>query len=225
KMLVFEQKKISRATIKEALAANWQGYDNVRELCLAAPKFGNGLSYVDSIAADLYRFWADTAHTFTSAWGGRVKCSGISITSYGPGGELTGATPDGRLAGENLADGTVSAAQGLDVRGPTALVRSGMSIEQTPYQSTLFNLKFHPSAMKSREDLRKVSQLVKTYFAEGGKHVQFNVVDKSTLLDAQAHPEKHRNLIVRIAGYSAYFVQLTRKIQNDIIGRTELNAH
>lgn len=224
KMLVFEQEKISRATIKEALAANWQGFETIRELCLAAPKFGNGLPYVDSIAADLYRFWADTAHTFSSAWGGRVKCSGISITAYGPGGELTGATPDGRLAGENLADGTVSAAQGLDVRGPTALVRSGMSIAQTPYQSTLFNLKFHPSAMKSREDLRKVSQLVKTYFTEGGKHVQFNVVDRPTLLDAQAHPEKHRNLIVRIAGYSAYFVQLTKKIQNDIIGRTELNA-
>ena len=224
KMLVFEEKKIAAATLQQALAANWQGFEELRQLCFAAPKFGNGLAYVDSIAGELYRFWADTAHTFTSAWGGRVKCSGISITSYGPGGELTGATPDGRHAGDNLADGTVSAAQGLDVRGPTALVRSGMAIDQAPYQSTLFNLKFHPTAMKTTEDLRKVAHLVKTYFNQGGKHVQFNVVDRATLVDAQAHPEKHRNLIVRIAGYSAYFVQLTKKIQDDIIGRTELSS-
>ena len=224
KKLVFEEKKITKSEIKQALAANWQGFENLRQMCLAAPKFGNGISYVDKIAGELYRFWADTAHSLTSAWGGRVKCSGISITSYGPGGELTGATPDGRSAGENLADGTVSAAQGQDVRGPTALIRSGLSIDQTPFQSTLFNLKFHPSAMRSAEDLRKISSLVKTYFNQGGKHVQFNVVDRTTLMDAQAHPERHRNLIVRIAGYSAYFVQLTKKIQDDIIGRTELGV-
>lgn len=224
KKLVFDGRQITNAKIKEALAANWKGFENMREMCLAAPKFGNGITYVDSIAAELYRFWSDTAHSFTSAWGGRVKCSGISITSYGPGGALTGATPDGRFAGENLADGTVSAAQGHDVRGPTALIRSGISIDQGPFQSTLFNLKFHPSAMRSMEDLRKVSHLVKTYFNGGGKHVQFNVVDRATLLDAQIHPERHRNLIVRIAGYSAYFVQLTKKIQDDIIGRTELIA-
>jgi formate C-acetyltransferase len=86
----------------------------------------------------------------------------------------------------------------------------------------LFNLKFHPSALKSNEDLKKVAALIKTYFGAGGKHVQFNVVNRDMLLDAQVNPERHRNLIVRVAGYSAYFIQLTRKIQDDIIGRTEL---
>ena len=224
KKLVFDEARVARQTLLDALAANWQGFEAVHQMCLGAPKFGNGDPFVDGIAAELYRFWADTAHSFESAWGGRVKCSGISITSYGPGGALTGATPDGRFDGENLADGTVSAAQGRDLRGPTALVRSAMEIDQTPYQSTLFNLKFHPTALKSASDLRKVSALIKTYFAQGGKHIQFNVVDRATLMEAQRQPERHRNLIVRIAGYSAYFVQLTKKIQDDIIGRTELGS-
>jgi formate C-acetyltransferase len=115
----------------------------------------------------------------------------------------------------------MSAAQGRDTHGPTALMRSAMTINQTPYQSTLFNVKFHPSALKSTEDLKKLGDLIKTYFACGGKHVQFNVVNKETLLDAQEHPENYRDLIVRVAGYSAYFVQLSKRIQDDIIGRTE----
>lgn len=223
KRLVYDERTASGAELRAALAVDWAGHEALQRRCLAAPKFGNGDPFVDAIAAELYRFWAETAHGFDSAWGGRVKCSGISITSYGPGGALTGATPDGRRAGEPLADGTVSAAQGRDTRGPTALMRSGLAIDQTPYQSTLFNLKFHPSAMSSTADLSKVAALIKTYFAGGGKHVQFNVVDRATLLDAQAHPERHRNLVVRIAGYSAYFVQLTRKIQDELIGRTELH--
>jgi len=224
KRLVYDERRVSAQTLLDALAADWQGHEALQRLCLAAPKFGNGDAFVDDIAAELYRFWADTAHSFASAWGGRVKCSGISITSYGPGGALTGATPDGRCSGEKLADGTVSAAQGRDQRGPTALVRSGLAIDQTPYQSTLFNLKFHPSALKTEADLHKVCALIKTYFSQGGKHIQFNVVDRATLLDAQRDPDRHRNLIVRIAGYSAYFVQLTRTIQDDIIGRTEISA-
>ncbi len=225
KQLVFEQRQVSLATMQAALASNWQGFEDIRRLCADAPKFGNGLPYVDSIAADLYRSWAEIAHSFRSSWGGQVKSSGISITSYGPGGALTGATPDGRRAGENLADGTLSAAQGKDTRGPTALIRSGIAVDQTPYQSMLFNLKFHPSALKTASDLRKVAALIKTYMVAGGKHVQFNVVDRATLIDAQRHPENHRNLIVRIAGYSAYFTELTRAIQDDVIGRTELTCN
>jgi pyruvate-formate lyase len=145
----------------------------------------------------------------------------ISITSQAPGGALTGATPDGRYAGECLADGTMSAMRGRDLRGPTALIKSAAKIDQVPYQSTLMNLKFHPSALRSREDLKKLSSLIKTYFSLGGKHVQFNVVSTDTLVDAQTHPEQHRDLVVRVAGYSAYFVQLTKAVQDEIIGRTE----
>ncbi len=219
--LVFEQKTVAPAVMQAALAADWQGYEGLRAECAAAPKYGNGDPYVDSIASDLYGFWAKTARSFTSVWGGRVKSSGISITSYGPGGAITGATPDGRLAGTTLADGAVSAAQGRDLRGPTALLRSALAIDQTPYQSLLFNLKFHPSALRSDADIGKVACLIRTYFDAGGKHVQFNVVDRATMLRAQAHPEQHRDLVVRVAGYSAYFVELTRKIQDEVMGRTE----
>jgi len=223
KKLVFDDKKVTMKELKAALAANWQGdgHQKIRKLCLAAPKYGNGDAYVDSIAGELYRFWADTAATFYSIYGASMKASGISITAHGPGGAITGPTPEGRYAGENLADGTVSAAQGKDTNGPTALIRSALAIDQAPYQSNLLNIKFHPSALTTTEDLKKLSALIKTYFAFGGKHVQFNVVNRDMLLEAQQHPEKHRDLIVRIAGYSAYFTQLTKRVQDDIITRME----
>jgi pyruvate formate-lyase/glycerol dehydratase family glycyl radical enzyme len=225
KKLVFDEKTVSGKTLMEALVANWQGngYPDIRKMCLSAPKYGNGDMYVDSIARDLYAFWAETTITFATAWGGTMKPAGISITAHGPGGSITGATPDGRYAGENLADGTVSASQGKDTQGPTALIRSAMTIDQVPYQSTLFNLKFHPSALKTTEDMKKLSMLIKTYFAAGGKHMQFNVVNRETLVNAQEHPDQGKDLIVRVAGYSAYFVKLTKALQDDIVARTEID--
>jgi len=223
KKLVFDEKRVTKKQLAAALKANWQGdgYAAIRKMCLAAPKYGNGDAYVDSIAAELYQFWADTAVTFPTIWGGTTKPTGISITAHAPGGALTGATPDGRCAGDALADGTMSPAQGKDTRGPTALLRSAMAVDQVPFQATLLNMKFHPSALKSTKDLRKLSDLIKTYFSFGGKHVQFNVIKRETLLDAQEHPELYRDLMIRVAGYSAYFVQLTRSVQDEIIARTE----
>jgi pyruvate formate-lyase/glycerol dehydratase family glycyl radical enzyme len=221
KKLVYDDKTITMKQLKAALQANWQGHEYVRDLCLKAPKYGNGDDFVDSIARDLYQYWTDTIGTFSTAWGGTMKPSGVSITSHGPGGALTGATPDGRCAGENLADGTMSAAQGRDTHGPTALLRSAMAINQVPFQSTLLNMKYHPSALKSTEDLKKLSDLIKIYFDQDGKHVQFNVISREALKKAQDHPEEHRDLIVRVAGYSAYFVQLTKAIQDDVMLRTE----
>jgi pyruvate formate-lyase/glycerol dehydratase family glycyl radical enzyme len=225
KKLVFEEKKVSMKELKTALDADWQGngYDEIRKMCLAAPKYGNGDRYVDSIANEIYMCWVETAVTFPTAWGGTMKPAGISITAHAPGGSLTGATPDGRYSGETLADGTMSPAQGKDIHGPTAVIRSAATIDQIPFQSTLLNMKFHPSALKSTEDLKKLSSLIKTYFSLNGKHIQFNVVDKATLLEAQKNPEKHRDLIVRVAGYSAFFVNLTETVQNEIIARTEHN--
>ncbi len=223
KKLVFDEKRVSMSELKAALAANWQGngYEELRNEFLAAPKYGNDDDYVDSIARDLYQFWADTAATLETRLGGKHMPAAISITSQAPGGALTGATPDGRYAGECLADGTMSAMRGRDTHGPTALIRSAAKIDQVPYQSTLMNVKFHPSALKSTEDLRKLSSLIKTYFSLGGKHIQFNVVTTETLLYAQRHPESHRDLVVRVAGYSAYFVQLSKAVQDEIIERTE----
>jgi len=223
KKLVFDQKKVSKKELKAALRTNWQGNgaEEIRKMCLTAPKYGNGDPYVDSIARELFQFWADTAVTFPSAWGGTTKPTGISITAHVPGGALTGATPDGRRAGETLADGTMSPSQGSDTHGPTAVIRSALNINQVPYQATLLNMKFHPSALQTTEDMRKLSTLIKTYFSLGGKHIQFNVVNKETLRSAQESPEKHRDLIVRVAGYSTYFVQLTKAVQNELIVRTE----
>ncbi len=225
KKLVFEEKKVGKKKLKAALDANWQGngYDEIRKMCLNAPKYGNGERYVDSIANEIYKCWVETAVTFPTAWGGTMKPAGISITAHAPGGSLTGATPDGRYNGETLADGTMSPAQGKDTNGPTAVIRSAATIDQIPFQSTLLNMKFHPSALKSSEDLKKLSALIKTYFSLNGKHIQFNVVDKATLLEAQKNPEKHRDLIVRVAGYSAFFINLTEVVQNEIIARTEHN--
>jgi formate C-acetyltransferase len=226
KKLVFEERKVTAKDLKSALAADRQGngYSEMRSMFLAAPKYGNGDIYVDAIAAELFQFWADTAASFPTSWGGMTKPTGISITAHAPGGAMTGATPDGRFAGETLADGSLSPAQGKDTQGPTAVLRSAMTVNQNPFQATLLNMKFDPSAFKTREDLRKLSMLIRTYFSQGGKHVQFNVVDRDTLLDSQKRPEKHRNLIVRVAGYSAFFVNLGRPVQDEIIKRTDYDA-
>ena len=223
KKLVFDEEKVSMHELKAALIADWHGdgYQEVRKMCLAAPKYGNDDNYVDSIARELYQFWADTAVTFDTIFGGKNKPTGISISAQWPGGALTGATPDGRHAGECLADGTMSPMRGRDTHGPTAVIRSAVKIDQAPYQATLLNMKFHPSALQTTEDLRKLSDLIKTYFSLGGKHIQFNVVSKETLIEAQKHPEDYRDLVVRVAGYSAYFVQLGKIIQDEIIARTE----
>jgi formate C-acetyltransferase len=226
KKLVFDEKKVSLQELKAALDANWEGESNsrIRKMCLEAPKYGNGDIYVDAIAAELFQFWADTAASFPTAWGGTTKATAISITAHAPGGAMTGATPDGRFAGETLADGSLSPAQGKDTKGPTAVLRSAMAVNQDPFQATLLNMKFDPSAFKTQEDLRKLSILMRTYFSQGGKHIQYNVVGRDTLLDSQKQPEKHRNLIVRVAGYSAYFVNLGKPVQDEIIKRTDYSS-
>ncbi|MFC1532123.1 glycyl radical protein [Thermodesulfobacteriota bacterium] len=223
KKLVFEENKISLKELKDAMDADWQGAGNeeIRKMCLAAPKFGNDDDYVDTIAGELYQFWADTTETFGTAYNGVHKPSAISITAHWPGGTLTGATPDGRFSGEALADGAMSPSRGQDTHGPTAVIKSALKINQLPYQSTLLNMKFHPTSMETKEDMEKLIALTKTYFSMGGKHVQFNIIDKEILVDAQKHPEHHKDLVVRVAGYSAYFIQLGNVIQDEVIGRTE----
>lgn len=222
KKLVFQDKTVTMKTLKEALSANWQGeYAELHRRFLAAPKYGNDDDEVDAIVQDLYRFFAETVSSFPCNLGGTFNPSGVSISAHQPGGALVGAMPDGRCAGEILADGTMSPAHGRDQKGPLAVIKSASKVDQTPYQSTLLNMKFHPSALASTEDLKKLSSLIRTYFKLGGKHIQFNVLDRDTLLKAKKHPEQHRDLIVRVAGYSAYFTQLGSGIQDEIIARTE----
>lgn len=221
KKLVFDEGKYTLKELYDALEADWVGYEDMQKDFLDAPKFGNNDPQVDDLVARCYKLFCDIADEIPTILGGRHIPTGISITSHQPGGGLTGATPDGRKAGEILADGTMSPMHGMDTHGPTAVLNSAMKIDQDPFQATLLNMKFHPSALKTTEDLGKLGDLLQAYLTNGGKHIQFNVVDKDTLLAAKAEPKAHRDLVVRIAGYSCYFVQLNEQMQDEVIARVE----
>ena len=220
KKLCFDERKYTLQELYDALDADWEGYEDMRLDFLRAPKFGNNDPYVDQIVARCYKLFTDFVPTLPTITGGTTVPCGISITSHQPGGLLTGATPDGRKAGTLLADGTMSPMQGMDHQGPLAVMQSAMQVDQDPFQATLLNMKFHPTALETEEDMGKLASLIRTYLTSGGKHVQFNVVDQETLVDARKHPEAHRDLVVRIAGYSAYFVQLNDSMQQEVINRT-----
>ncbi|MFC1592862.1 glycyl radical protein [Candidatus Omnitrophota bacterium] len=223
KQLVFEEKSVTMKELKEALRANFEGYEELRHKCLECSKYGNDNDYVDEIGKELYSiFWEMSVDT-PDELGRPMRPSALSISQHWPLGEKVGALPSGRKAGLALCDGSVSASPGMDRKGPTALVRSATRvIDCTKYASNLFNLKFHPSALDSKEGLNKLIALIKTYMDFGGHQIQFNVVSSDTLKDAQDHPEKYRDLVVRVAGFSAFFIHLDPVIRNEIIKRSEL---
>ena len=221
KKVVFEEKACTMEELFQALEADWEGYEDLRKLCQEAPKYGNGNDYVDSIAADLFKFWVDSAHSFTTIYGVSPIPTGISITAHAPGGACTCATPDGRKNGETLPDGVVSPAQGTDTNGPTRSLASAMKIDQDPFNAMLLNMKIHPTALNTDADKSKLASMIRIYLNNGGKHIQFNVVDNATLKKAQEKPNEYRDLIVRVAGYSTYFTLLTKAVQDEIIARTE----
>jgi pyruvate formate-lyase/glycerol dehydratase family glycyl radical enzyme len=223
KQLVFEEKRIPAQTLLDALTSDWDGYDGVRRLCLDAPKFGNDLADVDSLGAAFWKDLSKVVRQYRSAYGGTVLPTAISITSHAPGGALTGATPNGRRRGETFADGSISPHQGCDRHGPLAVLHSGMKIPQDQYMATLFNMKFHPSALQTEEEMAKLASMIRVYLTNGGKQIQFNIVGRDTLLAAKKEPKKYADLIVRVAGYSAYFVTLTERVQDELILRTELS--
>ena len=228
KKLVFDDKRITMKLLRQALAANWEGHEQIRKMCLQAPKYGNDIDYVDSIASELYKFIIDEeAKPFSPdrPMRGRIRgIGGASISSMFAGGTIIGATPDGRLAGTTLSDGTVSPAQGQDTHGPTAMLRSAVKIDQSLCSSTLLNMKLHPSSLTTQEDLKKLGNLIMTYADMGGKWIQFNVIGNEQLIEAQKSPENYRDLIVRVAGYSAFFVDLGKGVQDDIIRRMEVRV-
>lgn len=222
KKCVFEEKSIAMHALLEALATNFEGREDVRELLLAAPKYGNNDDYVDNIVRDLYDSICRMLDGIDAPYGAKYVNAPHSLSFHGAMGARVGALPSGRLAGISLADGAVSPAQGSDLKGPTAVINSAGKINHVPIFGTLFNLKFHPSALKTEADLLNFLALIRTYLDDyQGKHIQFNVIDRETLLDAREHPENYRNLVVRVAGYSAFWVELNSKIQDELIERTE----
>ena len=221
KKLCFEDKVVTLPELRKAMDANWVGYEDLHEKCLHLNHYGNGEADIDDMVGACYRHWLDIANATPSALGGHFRCSAISVTSHQPGGALCGAQPDGRCAGDILADACASPMAGCDHKGPLAVFRSAMKIPQDEFQAMLLNMKFSPTALKSDADKMKLAAAIRAYFAAGGKHVQFIVEDQKTLEDAKAHPEKHGDLLVRVAGYSTYFVQLTPGLQDEVIARTE----
>jgi pyruvate formate-lyase/glycerol dehydratase family glycyl radical enzyme len=224
KKCVFEDKTVSKKQLIKAISVNFKGEVNqeVRRRLLSSPKYGNDDDYVDYIASDIYTMLDTELSQLDGPFGTKYVCSPHSVSSHGPMGEKVGALPSGRLAGLALADGNMSPSQGMDKCGPTAVIKSAGKIDQLPLQGTLFNQKFHPSALKTRDDLNKFLALIKTYLIDfGGKHIQFNVVDRKTLLEAREHPEDHKSLVVRVAGYSALWIELSCTVQDEIIARTE----
>jgi formate C-acetyltransferase len=223
KKLVYEDKKITMSQLLTAIKANWDGYEDIRRICLAAPKYGNDDDYADSLVVDIYRI-CDRVHPRVDHLGRPVMPSAYSVASHTAFGEYTGALPNGKKARETLVDASVSAQGGTDRNGPTALAKSAAkAIDTVKYSSNHLNMKFHPTALKGKEGARKLLSMIKTYCDLGGYHIQFNCVSGDTLKDAQRQPEKYKELIVRVAGFSAYFITLDKDVQDDIIRRTELS--
>lgn len=223
KKLVFEDKKLTMKQLRQALAADFVGYEDMQKMCLAAPKYGNDDDYVDSIAKQLYEACYREHQKFPDYLGRSTKPEAFSVTVHFATGRFTGALPYGRKARTPLTDASVSATPGTDTNGPTALVRSAAKvIDTSKWGGNHLNMKFHPSALATTEGANKLLALIKTYFDLGGFHVQFNCVSARTLKDAQLHPENYRTLVVRVAGFSAFFIHLDRAVQDEIIRRTEL---
>ena len=198
-----------------------QRFKEIHDMIDEVPKFGNDIPEVDYFAREVAYTYSKPLQKYTNPRGGTFQAGLYPVSANVPLGGQTGATPDGRYAHTPVADG-VSPSAGKDVKGPTAAATSVSRLDHFIVSNgTLFNQKFHPSALSGREGLEKFVALIRGYFDQKGMHMQFNVVDRQTLLDAQEHPEKYKHLVVRVAGYSALFTTLSRSLQDDIIRRTE----
>lgn len=196
-------------------------YEEIHNMIEEVPKFGNDIPEVDYFARDVAYTYTKPLQNYKNPRGGQFQAGLYPVSANVPLGGQTGATPDGRYAHTPVADG-VSPSAGKDVNGPTAAATSVSRLDHFIVSNgTLFNQKFHPSALSGREGLEKFVALIRSYFDQKGMHMQFNVVDRDTLLDAQKYPEKYKHLVVRVAGYSALFTTLSRSLQDDIIRRTE----
>ena len=227
---VYEEGRYTMDEILKALECNWgkdtslaREYEKMRlYIRNHTPFFGNDDNYADDIAVRVYEDLVKAIEGRPNTRGGKTQLNMLSTTCHNYFGSVCGATPNGRFAHFAISDGT-SPAHGSDSHGPTAVVKSLGKLDQTKSGGTLLNVRFVPSLLKRDEDLKKFSSLIRTYFKFGGHHIQFNIVDTETLYDAQKHPDEYKDLLVRVAGYSDYFNDMTEQLQNEIIARTENN--
>ena len=218
---VFEDHRYTMDEVLEACAHNWDGQEKMRQYIRNhTPFFGNDDTYADQIALRVYNDLVEAIEGRPNTRGGRTYLNMLSTTCHNYFGSVCGATPNGRMAHFAISDGT-SPAHGSDTHGPTAVIKSLGKLDQTKSGGTLLNVRLVPSLLKTRDDQRKLASLIRAYFKFGGHHIQFNIVDTATLRDAQQHPDDYRDLLVRVAGYSDYFNDMTEQLQNEIIARTE----
>lgn len=219
---VFEDKSITMETLLHAISVNFEGEEVLRQRILNnTPFFGNDDDYADDIAVRVYEdLFKLIDGRPNGKEGGKYHMNMLSTTCHNYFGNIMGASPNGRLACKAISDGT-SPSHGCDTHGPTAVMRSLAKLDQIKSGGTLLNLRFLPSLLKRDEDVAKLGKLIRTYFSQGGHHVQFNIVDTATLLAARENPEQYRDLLVRMAGYSDYFNDMNDNLQQEVIERTE----
>ncbi len=227
KKLVFDDAILSMEQLQHALRTNFGDSSTsptgteIQRLCLDAPKFGNDDPYVDDITKHCLNTIAKELRQYETGLGGRYHATISPVSTHVIFGQICTATPDGRNAGSPLSEGC-GPAQGTDTSGPTATIKSVANLEHINLaQGTIFNLRMHPASLETRQGMLKWASLVRTYFDLGGWEIQFNVIDADTLRAAQAKPEDYRDLLIRVVGYSAFFVELNKAVQDDIISRTE----
>ena len=223
KKLVYEDKRLTMEQLITALENDFKGQEIIRQRLLHAPKYGNNDAYADSIARKLDAEALAFTKKYSKELGVHLDLRYVPFTSHVPFGKVVSATPNGRRAWTPLADGS-SASHGADVNGPTAVLLSNFASKNYNYReraARLLNVKLSPACVAGDEGTRKLIAFIRTWCDLKLWHLQFNIINKQTLLEAQKEPEKYRNLLVRVAGYSAYFVDLSPDLQNDIIARTE----
>ncbi|MFH1690800.1 MAG: glycyl radical protein [Candidatus Eisenbacteria bacterium] len=218
---VFQDRAVSMTDLSDALSRDFEGAERLRGLLLnQSPKWGNDNDQADELMQVVFEAFFRAVDGRPNVRGGDYHIDMLPTTCHIYFGSVTGATPDGRKAGTPLSEG-ISPVQGADRKGPTAVLRSAGKMDQVRTGGTLLNMKFSPESLAEDRDLDNLAGLIRGYFRMGGHHVQFNVVSAATLRDAQAHPEAHRDLMVRVAGYSDYFCDISRELQDEIISRTE----
>jgi len=217
----FDKKNLTMEQILSSLKSNFQSQETIRQmLCNRTPKYGNDDEYADTLLRASFNAFHDSVTGRKNTKGGFYAVNFLSTTCHVYFGSVLGATPDGRRAGEPVSEG-VSPVQGADRHGPTAVIKSVARMDQVRTGGTLLNQKFSPSLLEGEEGIDNLAHLVRSYFKLDGHHIQLNVITAETLRAAQANPEKYRDLIVRVAGYSDYFCDLSKVLQDEIISRTE----
>jgi choline trimethylamine-lyase len=220
KKLVFEDKVTDMETIIKALDANWEGYEDLRQMAVAVPKYGNDNDYVDDIAIKMANYYYREGHKYKDINGNNFNTAFMGISNYLPTGKVVGATPCGRRAKEPLSEG-VSPFAGSDTSTPLAAMRSAAKLNQDVHSGgTLLNLRLNEDLVNTKRGQSNLGAMIQTFFSLGAFHVQFNTISTETLRKAQEHPENFRDLLVRVAGYSTQFVNLSKSMQDAIIART-----